>query len=41
MGAGAMYLPLLVLNMSLTRPVILRLPAASRVPLSPERNQPS
>ena len=41
MGAGATYLPLLVLNRSFTRPVIFRLPAASRTPLSPVRNQPS
>jgi hypothetical protein len=34
-GAGATYLPLLVLKRSFTRPVILRLPSASSAPLSP------
>ena len=41
MGAGATYLPLLVLNRSFTRPVILRLPSASSAPLSPVLSQPS
>ena len=41
MGAGATYLPLLVLNRSLTRPVMRRLPSASSAPLSPVCSQPS
>lgn len=40
-GAGATYLPLPVLNRSLTRPVTCRQPCASMCPLSPVRSQPS
>jgi hypothetical protein len=40
-AGGTTYLPLEVLNISLSRPVIRRNPSASSSPLSPVRSQPS
>ncbi len=40
-AGGAMYLPPEVLNSSLIRPVMVRKPSASMLPLSPVCSQPS
>ncbi len=39
--AGATFLPLAVTMISFLRPVIVRKPSESRLPRSPDRNQPS